>query len=67
MTSNMHMTDKITLSSADLDRMTDHYVKAAKRLRSEAFHNMFRALFSSIFTRTKRAPSRPQTLAGSLR
>ncbi len=67
MTSNAHMTDKITLSSEDLDRMADHYVKTARRLRSEAFHSMFRTLFSSIFTGIKRAPSGSHTLAGSLR
>lgn len=67
MTSSAHMSDKATLSSEDLDRMAGYYVKRAKQLRSEAFHNMFRALFSNLFSASKRTPSRPQKLAGSLR
>ncbi len=64
MTFDANITDTRNMSPAELDRLTDHYVQTAKRLRSEAIVGLFSALFTGIFDRIKGVFSHSHTLAG---
>ena len=61
------MTEVKYLSPAELDRLNDHYVKEAKKLRAEMFGHLFSGLFSYIAKAVTEPFSRPRTLAGSTR
>ncbi len=61
------MTDIQHFSTADMDKLTENYIKTARKMRAEAMVNIFGGLFARISSAVTGVFSRPQTLADSPR
>ncbi|MEM1198149.1 MAG: hypothetical protein AAGI06_02460 [Pseudomonadota bacterium] len=61
------MTDVEHFSPADMDKLTENYIRTARKMRAEAMASIFGGLFARISSAVNGIFSRPHTLADSPR